>query len=127
MWRTARVDRDADLGDALAELARRFDPPHDVLRGADPDVVVLDELLVWHLRELLRDPRGIEAVAGFDEVVLRRHLVLEQRRRVAVDEAGHPVARLAERRLTVLVEVAGVDPDDVGLGAVLRALGAVEV
>ena len=39
----------------------------------------------------------------------------------------HPVARLAHRGVAVLVEVAGVDPDDVRLGAVLGALRAVEV
>ena len=34
---------------------------------------------------------------------------------------------LAKRRVAILVEVAGVDPHDVGLGPVLCAGGAVEV
>jgi hypothetical protein len=38
-----------------------------------------------------------------------------------------PLARLPDRGVAVLVQVAGVDPDDVGLGAVLGARGAVEV
>src|SRR6185437_2516230 len=113
--------------DARADGAGLGDAVDDVVGRADPDVVVLYQLLERDLGELLHDPRGVEAVARLAERVRGRLLVLEERRAVPVDEPRNPVARLPERRLAILVQVAGVDPDDVGSGAVLLALGPVEV
>ena len=127
MRRTTGVDGDRDLADARAHLACLLDALDDVRGRADPDVVLVDELLERQLVERLHDPCGVEAVVGLDEILGRRLVVLGQRRAVAADEADDPVAGLAERRLAVLVEMARVDPDDVGLRAVLGALGAVEV
>ena len=123
----AGVDRDRDLGQPRAELLHRLDPLDHVRRRPDPDDVAVDHRVVRRLRELLEDPGGVEAVAGRVQLVRRRRLVLRQRRGVALQEADHPLLRLALRDLAVLVDVAGVDPDDVRLGAVLGALRAVEV
>ena len=56
--RAAGVDGDADLRDALAQLARGGDALEDVRGRADPDVVVGDELLE---RALVASPSMIPA------------------------------------------------------------------
>src|SRR3954470_23782892 len=123
----AGIRRDRDLGQPLADLDRLPDPLDHVVRRADPDDVARDHLVVRRRRELLHDPRGVEAVAGRVERVGRRHRVLGQRRRVPLEEAAHVPLSLAPGELGVVVDVAGVDPDDVRRRAVLRAFRAVEV
>ena len=124
----AGVDRDRHLGQPLADVADRLDPLDHVVRGADPDDVAVDHVVVGRRGELLHDPGDVEAVAGGVHVVVRRQVVVARERRgVALEELPHPALGLAPGRVAVLVDVAGVDPDDVRLGAVLGALGAVEV
>ena len=53
--------------------------------------------------------------------------MLGERRRVPGEELPHSLLGLPQRDLAVLVDVARVDPDDVGLRPVLRALRPVEV
>ena len=117
----------ADLPDARADLERLLDALDDVRGRADPDVVLLDQLLVRDLGELLHDPGRVEAVVRLQEPLGRGLLVLGQRRAVALDEPDGPVPRLTDRRVAVLVEMAGMDPHDVGRRPVLRAPLSVEV
>ena len=125
----ARIDGDRHFGEPGAQFLHRFDPLDDVLRGADPDDVVLDHLVVGHVGEVLHDARGVEAVTGGLEHRLRRHLVLvlQQHRGVALEEAAHHLLGLALGGVAIEVEMTGVNPDDVRLVAVLGAGRAVNV
>src|SRR5438874_2000361 len=125
----ARVDGDGNLGQPVADLAYRLDALDHVLRRPDPDDILLDHLVVRHVAELLHEPGCVEAVAGAFELLLRLQLVrvLEQHGRVALEEAAHHRLRLALRRRAVLVDVARVDPDDIGLVAVLARGRPVDV
>src|SRR5919106_121261 len=124
----ARVDGDRDLRQALADVAHGLDALDHVLGCPDPDDVALDHLLVGRLGQLLEDPGRVEPIPGGLELVRGRQLVsLGERGGVPGQEALHALLRLAPGRIAVVVQVARVDPDDVGLGAVLGAPGAVEV
>src|SRR5262249_3025534 len=59
---SARVDRDRDLRQSLADLDRLLDALDHVVRRPDPDDVAIDHLLVRRLGQLLEDPGGVEAV-----------------------------------------------------------------
>src|SRR5579859_255153 len=122
---SAWVDRDRDLGQPLADLARVLDAGDHVVRRPHPHDVAGDHLVIRGGRKLLHDPRGVEAVAGLVQFLVRG--AFGQRRGVALEEATHSLLGVAPGDLAVLVHVAGVDPDDVGFVAVPAAALAVDV
>src|SRR6516165_7415015 len=51
MLDTAGIDRDCDLSEPLAQLVNRFDPLNNILQRSNPNDVLLDHLVIRHIRK----------------------------------------------------------------------------